>query len=171
MRAQLKVGWWAGLQIPELKQLRKRDLQRVDDGYIVSVSGGHEFSSRTIMIAKSRNKKLCAVRELDRWQKEVSLKPDDLLFPRTDRKGRLHQPRLPFFSHVFAQCIRKRLRKLGLREYSYTSIRVSFVKRCRDQLGEAAAFALSGHTQYGAYRWLLRGEPEFVSLATDSEDL
>jgi hypothetical protein len=63
-----------------------------------------------------------------------------------------------------------RLRQIGHPEYDYTSIRVSFLKRCRKQLGEAAAFHLSGSKEFRSFQELMRAEGDFIALPIDLDD-
>jgi hypothetical protein len=169
MRAQLKLGWSAGPHLEELRVMRRHWLTRHSDGYILSIQGGPAWANRKLAILALRDKSICSVAEMDRWLALLPPDPDGLLFPGTDRNGQFHASDVPFSRIELEEAIRVRLRRYCQRRYTYTSIRNSFLKRCRERLGDAATFYLSGLQQFPSYLQAMRGEGNFITFPDDRD--
>lgn len=169
-RTQLKLCWSSGVRIIEQLAMKRHWLERRKSDYLLTVHSELPWVRRRIAIAQLSDPSTCAVRELDCWLERIPDDPDGPLFPL-----RVHgqiSPE-PFDRSELASAMKFRLAQLGFPQYCYTSIRVAFFKRAREQLGEAAAFYLSGTQELKAFRALMRSEADFIRLplSPDGEDL
>jgi hypothetical protein len=170
LRAKLKLCWSSGISVEELLVMRRTWIKWQPDGYLLTISGQAPWVNRTIAIPRLKDSSVCAVRELDNWFETLPPSRNGFLFPRTDGHGEFPVDGPPFDRDEVYSAMNYRLRQIGHREYDYTSIRVSFLKRCREQLGEAAAFHLSGSKEFKSFRELLRAEADFIALPVDFDD-
>jgi hypothetical protein len=161
-RALLKLCWRVGLPLREAVLIRRAWLKRTKDGYLLRLQR-NRGPRDTIAIPRTSDPSICAVRELDRWLRLVPTIPHGFLFCRIDRKRRFC-PTTPLDARLFHISLRRYLQRIGETQYAYSSIRRSFLRRSREQLGEAAAFYLSGFVDPRSLSSALRAEPNYAAI-------
>ncbi|WP_165357821.1 tyrosine-type recombinase/integrase [Dermacoccus sp. 147Ba] len=78
------VAWHAALRSSEYRALRASDLERTEDGYLVTVrrSKTDQFGNGELKsLVPAKDPVLCPVRALDRWLALTGLEGEDFLFP------------------------------------------------------------------------------------------
>lgn len=164
MRTQLKLAWATGIRLREMHAMRQNWLRRSANGYLLTIRTGPLWTIRELPIPRLKQHSICAATELDHWLTRLPRDPNGFVFLRTSKAGKFYAENAPFCRDVLTQQIRYHLRQMGHPRYGYMSIRVSFLKRCREQLGDAAAFYLSGIKQYEKFMQSLRGEADFITF-------
>lgn len=162
-RALLKLEWRAGLRQREVVRARRYWLTECHGGFILKCTGPTPRQNRLIPIRNAKEKALCAVVELRAWMALMPNDPQAFLFPRIDVSGTAHWDE-PLDARMFRIHLKKVLRRIGAERYTFESIRRSFFRRCRDQLGEAPAFYFSGLSRPDVLYRQLRAEPQWPKL-------
>jgi integrase len=163
-RAALKLTWWTGLSAAEISKIKQAWLQKVGDDYVLKFQGRLK-RARKFAIPRSANKDICAARELDAWLRRLPHDPHGYLFPQIDRQGNLHTD-VPAPAMTWSQLVKVQMEALGIKGYNWTSIRISFLKRTRDERGILVAFILSGLSRIDILHRLLRREPDWSKVRT-----
>jgi hypothetical protein len=165
----LKVVWWTGLDPVEVRAARVGWLVLQNDGYLLNCDGPLRRQKRVLFVGRARNKNLCAANALDQWLTIAPNNPKAYLFPFLNARSTRWSE--PAWSGQWSVVLKRTLRNLGIRErYTLLSLRRAFLARARDELGEAAAFALSGLASPQALFHTLRGEPDWSSFRSVLEE-
>lgn len=162
-RLLLKLLWHSGLRQKEIVAARRCWVGQGDGGYILKCSGPHPRQNRLIPIRKAKEAALCAASELRWWLELSPTDPQAFLFPQIDSAGVAHWNR-PSNIRTLQSHLRALLKQIGAQRYSLESVRRSFFKRCRDQLGVAPALYFSGLSTPENLARQLRAEPYWPKL-------
>ena len=166
LRTQLQVAWSTGLRLRELRGARRDWLIPHPQGFLLRVAGPHARATRLLAIPQLTDPSICAATGLEEWLRVL---PDDshgYLFPKIDHRGKFHHDR-PFNITCFTDVVRERLKRLGYRQYRYSSIRIAFLSRCFHRLGEAAAYHVAGYRHFHSLRSALEAETAFITFPID----
>lgn len=170
LQTLLKLTWSSGIRLAEMSIMRRSSLQRRTHGYLLTVDSPYPWARRTLPISPLRDDSLCAVKALDSWLETLPDDDDTALFPQSDGFGVIPDPTVPFSKVEVAQTLRRCFVRLGLPPYTFMSIRLAFLKRCRDRYGDATAFYFWGIEAFSRYQRVLRAEANFVEFPLAHED-
>lgn len=134
-RALVLFGFMTALRGTEICALNMDDLEFVDEGVIVTVRKSktdQHKTGRVVSVPRSKNKKTCPVRALEKWLKEARLvnAADGPVFRSISRIGQVTTRRVSR-AHVWA-IVKDLAKRVGLEgDFGAHSLRVGYVTRAR----------------------------------------
>jgi hypothetical protein len=165
IRCILKLAFRTGIRLSEALVARRSWIIETEFGYIFHCRAGFRRQHRQLEILYSDDLLTCAATELENWLRFIPDDPNGILFPTADLTGHI-RPSVTYDEKRFLHALRRYLNQIDARQYDYSSIRRSFLKRSYVQLGEAKTFVLSGYSSPDLLRRNLRAEPDWASVPT-----